>query len=82
MRKGVRTELAALEPSTEVPAATVPGNVLTCELVPSVPVWVTPVMLKFAPAAVVAPVPPQGMPVGLPQEDGSALFELLPENGP
>ena len=40
------------------PATTVPGNVLTCELVPSVPVWVTPVMLKFAPAAVVAPVPP------------------------
>ena len=65
-----------------VGAATVPGNVLTCELVPSVPVCVTPVMFRFAPAAVVAPVPPQGMPVGLPQEDGSALFELFPENGP
>ena len=38
--------------------------------------------LVSAPAAVVAPVPPQGMPVGLPQEDGSALFELFPENGP
>jgi hypothetical protein len=39
-------------------------------------------IFTHAPAAVVAPVPPQGMPVGLPQEDGSALFELLPENGP
>ncbi len=41
----------------DVPAATVPGKVLTCELVPSVPVCVTPAMLRFAPAAVVAPVP-------------------------
>jgi hypothetical protein len=36
-----------------VPATTVPGNVLTCELVPSVPVCVTPVILRFAVPGVV-----------------------------
>jgi hypothetical protein len=66
---------------------TVPGNALTCDDVPSVPVCVTPVMARFAPAAVVAPVPPDagsnGDPsVSLPAVTAPENDALVPLIGP